>query len=160
MRKYHLAPEEYRLREICKETGAFICPVITYGDLTSLTVLNVFINWKCPTNFLRSKWPRKKIPSFLIKVVLRFEVQSSVVFLCSYHPKCAFSITLHDMHIYWTRVCTLREIQHSEIHTMSTQEKKFVSRTLKCTLYLPPYYASFTLPCPPLQPLYKVSNLF
>lgn len=44
MRKFHLAPEEYRLRDIDKETEAFICPVITYGDLTSLKVLNVFIN--------------------------------------------------------------------------------------------------------------------
>lgn len=44
MRTYHLAPEEYRLRGICKETEAFICPVVTYGDLTSLIVVNVFIN--------------------------------------------------------------------------------------------------------------------
>lgn len=39
-------------------------------------------------------------------------------------------MTIHDTQIYWTRVCTLKEIQYSEMHTMSIQEKKNLSAEL------------------------------
>lgn len=43
-------------------------------------------------------------------------------------------MTIHDTQIYWTRVCTLKEIQYSEMHTMSIQEKKICQPNFKMYL--------------------------
>lgn len=90
--KYHQAPEEHRLPQICR-TYAFTGPVILYWQLTPTqtthlsTVLSVFTNQKFPTNFLWSKWLRKKIPSIIITVVLGFGAKPSIAILCFISPK-------------------------------------------------------------------------